>query len=199
MVKTIINGEEKDFDAQDFQTFGDFLKKVIPEGQILKSLKINSKDVPIAFIDELKSATVDENITIEMELANAVQFLKETLNDVLGYIEHVKSLLPQVSDNLLSNNEAGWKAIKDLSEGISAMENLKSSTQQITKLTEKELKLVAKPSEVMDILNALLGALDMQDNLEVSDIIKNKVPIVLDYYIEYFSKTLDLIKSSQIN
>ncbi len=99
MVKTIINGEEKDFDAQDFQTFGDFLKKVIPEGQILKSLKINSKDVPIAFIDELKSATVDENITIEMELANAVQFLKETLNDVLGYIEHVKSLLPQVSDN----------------------------------------------------------------------------------------------------
>jgi len=59
--------------------------------------------------------------------------------------------------------------------------------------------LVAKPSEVMDILNALLGALDMQDNLEVSDIIKNKVPIVLDYYIEYFSKTLELIKSSQIN
>ncbi|HOH52851.1 MAG TPA: hypothetical protein PLN23_01430 [Fervidobacterium sp.] len=51
----------------------------------------------------------------------------------------------------------------------------------------------------MDILNALLGALDMQDNLEVSDIIKNKVPIVLDYYIEYFSKTLELIKSSQIN
>ena len=59
--------------------------------------------------------------------------------------------------------------------------------------------MVAKPSEVMDILNALLGALDMQDNLEVSDIIKNKVPIVLDYYIEYFSKTLELIKSSQIN
>ena len=59
--------------------------------------------------------------------------------------------------------------------------------------------MVAKPSEVMDILNALLSALDMQDNLEVSDIIKNKVPIVLDYYIEYFSKTLELIKSSQIN
>ncbi|HOK88067.1 MAG TPA: hypothetical protein PKI14_15105 [Fervidobacterium sp.] len=196
MVKAIINGEEKDFDAEEFQNFGEFLRKVLPEGQVLKTLKINDKDVPVAFIEELKSAKMDEDIKIELELVDTVQFLKETLNDVLGYIEHVKSLLSQVSDNLLTNNEAGWKAIKDLSDGISAMENLKGSTQQITKLSENELNLVIKTDEVMKVLKELLNALDIRDNLEVSDIVRNKVPTVLDYYIEYFGKTLEILNTT---
>lgn len=60
------------------------MRKVLPEGQVLETLKINDKDVPVAFIEELKSAKMDEDIKIELELVDTVQFLKETLNDVLG-------------------------------------------------------------------------------------------------------------------
>ncbi|ODN30067.1 hypothetical protein [Fervidobacterium thailandense] len=196
MVKVFINGVETTHQASEFENFGDFLRKLIPEGQVLKSLKINGKDVPISFVDELKGARIDEDITIEMELVNAVGFLVETLKDVLGYIEHVKRLLPEVSRNLIMNSESGWRAIKDLADGISAMENLRTSTRQITKLTEEELNMVTNPSEVMEVLRSLLSALDARDNLEVSDVVENKIPVVLNYYIEYFSKVLEALRTT---
>lgn len=64
------------------------------------------------------------------------------------------------------------KAIKDLSDGISAMENLKGSTQQITKLSENELNLVIKTDEVMKVLKELLNALGYKRQFEVSDMLE---------------------------
>lgn len=194
MVRVTINGEERVYEASEFSNFADFLKKTIPEGQVLRSLRINGKDVPISYIDELKTARVDEEIVIEMEVANAVKFLAETLGDVLGYIQHVKMLLPGVSKNLVRNSEEGWKAIKDLADGVSAIESLRNSTKQITKLTEEELNMISKPEEVLSILRELVEALNARDNLEVSDIVENKVPKVLDFYIEFFQKVLQAMR-----
>lgn len=168
-------------------------KKIIPEGKVLKTLKINEKIIPISYVDELKGARIDEDITIEMELVNTVEFLKDTLNDVLGYINNVKELLPKVSSNVIIGNEEGWRAIKDLADGISAMENLRNSTNQITKLSESELAMSTTMEEVTDTLRELLVALDNRDNVEISDIVENKIPSVLDYYIEYFSKVLEAL------
>lgn len=193
MVKVIINGQEQNYMSSEFENFGDFLKKIIPEGKVLKTLKINEKIIPISYVDELKGARIDEDITIEMELVNTVEFLKDTLNDVLGYINNVKELLPKVSSNVIVGNEEGWRAIKDLADGISAMENLRNSTNQITKLSESELAMSTTMGEVTDTLRELLVALDNRDNVEISDIVENKIPSVLDYYIEYFSKVLEAL------
>jgi len=193
MVKVIINGQEQNYMSSEFENFGDFLKKIIPEGKVLKTLKINEKVIPISYVDELKGARIDEDITIEMELVNTVEFLKDTLNDVLGYINNVKELLPKVSSNVIVGNEEGWRAIKDLADGISAMENLRNSTNQITKLSESELAMSTTMGEVTDTLRELLVALDNRDNVEISDIVENKIPSVLDYYIEYFSKVLEAL------
>ncbi|MDM7320782.1 MAG: hypothetical protein P3W91_003530 [Fervidobacterium sp.] len=141
MVKVVVNGEEKLFNAQDFENFNALLKTIVTEGKVLKSLKINGKEIPVAYVEELKSAKLDEELLIEIETQDAVSFLKETLQDVLGYIRHVKELLPQVANSIITGNEAGWKAIKDLSEGLAAVENLRSSTNQITKLNESELAI----------------------------------------------------------
>jgi len=194
MVKVIINGQEKNYTSSEFESFGDFLKKIIPEGKVLKTLKINEKIIPISYVDELKGARIDEDITIEMEIVNTVEFLKDTLHDVLGYINNVKELLPKVSSNVIVGNEEGWRAIKDLADGISAMENLRNSTNQITKLSESELAMSTTMEEVTDTLRELLVALDNRDNVEISDIVENKIPSVLDYYIEYFSKVLEALK-----
>lgn len=193
MVKVIINGQEQNYMSNEFESFGDFLRKMIPDGKVLKTLKINEKVIPISYVDELKGAKIDEDITIEMEVVNTVEFLKDTLNDVLGYINNVKDLLPKVSSNVIIGNEEGWKAIKDLADGISAMENLRNSTNQITKLSESELAMSTTMEEVTNTLRELLVALDNRDNVEISDIVENKIPSVLDYYIEYFSKVLEAL------
>ncbi len=193
MVKVVVNGEEKLFNAQDFENFNALLKTIVTEGKVLKSLKINGKEIPVAYVEELKSAKLDEELLIEIETQDAVSFLKETLQDVLGYIRHVKELLPQVANSIITGNEAGWKAIKDLSEGLAAVENLRSSTNQITKLNESELALTIERNEVSNILREMLEALDKRDVFEISDVVENKIPIVLDYYIEYFTKVLEAI------
>ena len=193
MVKVVVNGEEKLFNAQDFENFSALLKTIVTEGKVLKSLKINGKEIPVAYVEELKSAKLDEELLIEIETQDAVSFLKETLQDVLGYIRHVKELLPQVANNIITGNEAGWKAIKDLSEGLAAIENLRSSTNQITKLNESELALTTERNEVSNILREMLEALDKRDVFAISDVVENKIPIVLDYYIEYFTKVLEAI------
>jgi hypothetical protein len=193
MVKVVVNGEEKLFNAQDFENFSALLKTIVTEGKVLKSLKINGKEIPVAYVEELKSAKLDEELLIEIETQDAVSFLKETLQDVLGYIRHVKELLPQVANSIITGNEAGWKAIKDLSEGLAAIENLRSSTNQITKLNESELALTTERNEVSNILREMLEALDKRDIFEISDVVENKIPIVLDYYIEYFTKVLEAI------
>uniref|UniRef100_A0A7V4KEZ4 Uncharacterized protein n=1 Tax=Fervidobacterium pennivorans TaxID=93466 RepID=A0A7V4KEZ4_FERPE len=193
MVKVVVNGEEKLFNAQDFENFNALLKTIVTEGKVLKSLKINGKEIPVAYVEELKSAKLDEELLIEIETQDAVSFLKETLQDVLGYIQHVKELLPQVASSIITGNEAGWKAIKDLSEGLAAIENLRSSTNQITKLNESELALVTDRNEVSNILREMLEALDKRDVFEISDVVENKIPMVLDYYIEYFTKVLEAI------
>ncbi|MFN4199869.1 MAG: hypothetical protein ACK4FU_01255 [Fervidobacterium gondwanense] len=194
MVKVILNGIEKEFESGLFGSFGELLKNVLPEGHVLKTLKINNKDIPVAFVDELKGARLDEELLIELETQDTMNFLKETLNDVLGYIKHVKTLLPQVASSILTGEEAGWKAIKDLAEGLSAMENLRNSTIQITKLNDNELALGTNKSDVTLILKELVEVLDRKDNFEISDVIENKIPDVLDYYIEYFSKVLETIE-----
>lgn len=193
MVKVVVNGEEKLFNAQDFENFNALLKTIVTEGKVLKSLRINGKEIPVAYVEELKSAKLDEELLIEIETQDAVSFLKETLQDVLGYIRHVKELLPQVANSIITGNEAGWKAIKDLSEGLAAVENLRSSTNQITKLNESELALTIERNEVSNILREMLEALDKRDVFEISDVVENKIPIVLDYYIEYFTKVLEAI------
>lgn len=193
MVRVIINGKEQSYMSSEFENFGDFLRKVIPDGKVLRTLKINDKVIPISYVDELKGARIDEDITIEMEVVNTVEFLKDTLHDVLGYINNVKELLPKVSSNVIIENNEGWKAIKDLADGISAMENLRNSTNQITKLSESELAMSITIEDVTDTLRELLVALDNRDNVEISDIIENKIPSVLNYYIEYFSKVLEAL------
>jgi hypothetical protein len=193
MVKVILNGVEKEFSAENFENFDALLKTVVLEGQVLKALKINNKEVPVSFVDELRSAKVDEEILIEIETQDAISFLKDTLKDVLGYIRNVKALLPQVASNVITGSEAGWKAIKDLAEGLSAMENLRNSTNQITKLNESELALSTERKEVAEILKELLSSLDKKDVFEISDLVENKIPVVLDYYIDYFSKVLEAI------
>ncbi len=193
MIKAKINGEMKEFDAENFNNFGEFLKEVIPQNHIIKVLKINNKDIPVTFVEELKEAKIDKDIEIEIEYISVVSFVKETLRDVVGYIEKVESLLPEVSKDVIVGNQQGLKAIKDLSEGISAMDSLKNSTYQIVKLTDEELNITTRPEEVVKVLKDFLMALETKDMIELSDMLENKIPVVLQYYKEYFTKALHML------
>ncbi|QTA38384.1 hypothetical protein JYK00_02340 [Thermosipho ferrireducens] len=196
MVKLIVNGNLQEFDASAYKNFGELLDAVSKEqsGKVLKELSINGKMIPISRVDELRGAVIDENIEIEMNFASLQEFFVSTLSDVVDYIDNILSLLDEVSKEVMLGNREGFDNINNLAEGISAMENLRTNAIKLTGLTPADFENNIEEVEVMNILSEFVKALETKDLIELSDLLQNKIPIVLKYYRGYFKNVLNSIE-----
>ena len=198
MVKLIVNGEEREIDAKNYRNFGELLDEIKKEqeGKVLARLVINGNDIPISRIDELLRATLDEEgLTIEMEFKPMKEFLIDTLEEVIKYVDNVISLLPKVSENMIVDTDKGYKAIKDLTDGLTAVENLRENTVKVSRITPKDVGMENREDEVVEILKKFADGLEKRDIIDLSDIIEGQLPKVLNYYKEYFTKVLEILKS----
>lgn len=198
MVKLIVNGEEREIDAKNYRNFGELLDEIKKEqeGKVLARLVINGNDIPISRIDELLRATLDEEgLTIEMEFKPMKEFLIDTLEEVIKYVDNVISLLPKVSENMIVDTDKGYKAIKDLTDGLTAVENLRENTVKVSRITPKDVGMESREDEVVEILKKFADGLEKRDIIDLSDIIEGQLPKVLNYYKEYFTKVLEILKS----
>ena len=198
MVKLIVNGEEREIDAKNYRNFGELLDEIKKEqeGKVLARLVINGNDIPISRIDELLRATLDEEgLTIEMEFKPMKEFLIDTLEEVIKYVDNVISLLPKVSENMIVDTDRGYKAIKDLTDGLTAVENLRENTVKVSRITPKDVGMESREDEVVEILKKFADGLEKRDIIDLSDIIEGQLPKVLNYYKEYFTKVLEILKS----
>ncbi len=198
MVKLIVNGEEREIDAKSYGNFGELLEEIKKEqeGKVLARLVINGNEIPISRIDELLRATLDEEgLTIEMEFKPMREFLIDTLEEVIKYVDNVINLLPKVSENMIVDTDKGYKAIKDLTDGLTAVENLRENTVKVSRITPKDVGMESREDEVVEILKKFADGLERKDIIDLSDIIEGQLPKVLNYYKEYFTKVLEILKS----
>ncbi len=198
MVKLIINGEEREVDAKSYSNFGELVEELKKEynDKVLSKLVVNGNEIPLSKMDNLLDATIDEDgLTIEVEFKNIKEFLVDTLEEVVRYVDNVISLLPKVSENMIVNSREGYKAIKDLTDGLTAVENLRENTIKVSKITPSDVGMKDREDEVVGILKNFVGGLERSDIIDLSDIIEQQLPTVLNYYKEYFSKVLEILKS----
>ncbi|OOC42641.1 hypothetical protein [Thermosipho sp. 1074] len=198
MIKLVVNGKVEKFESSKYANFGELLDKVSMnlKGMVLSEVKINKKLVPISRIDELRNAILDNELEIEMNFVPLQEFFITTLSDVIEYIDNITNLLGKVSDNILLGDNEGFSNIVDLAEGISSMENLRVNSMKMTGFSPSDFQLKVDGNEVADILRNFVEALESKDLLELSDLLKEKIPIVLDYYKSYFQNILKTLKQN---
>lgn len=198
MVKLIVNGEEREIDAKDYSNFGELMEELKKEhsDKVLSKVVVNGNEIPLSKVDDLLGATIDEEgLTIEVEFKNIREFLVDTLEEVVKYVDNVINLLPKISENMIVNSQEGYKAIKDLTDGLTAVENLRENTIKVSKITPSDVGMKDREDEVVGILKNFVGGLERSDIIDLSDIIEQQLPTVLNYYKEYFSKVLEILKS----
>lgn len=198
MVKLIVNGEEREIDAKDYNNFGELVEELKKEysDKVLSKVVVNGNEIPLSKVDDLLGATIDEEgLTIEIEFKSIKEFLVDTLEEVVKYVDNVINLLPKVSEDMIVNSQKGYKAIKDLTDGLTAVENLRENTIRVSKITPDDVGMKDREDEVVGILKNFMEGLERSDIIDLSDIIEQQLPTVLNYYKEYFSKVLEILKS----
>ncbi len=200
MVRLVVNGEEREVDAKSYENFGQLLDELQKEqqGKVLAKLVVNGNEVPLSKVDELRGATIDEEgLTIEIEFKPLKEFLIDTLEEVVKYVDNVINLLPKVSEEIIVDTNKGYKAIKDLTDGLTAVENLRENTVKVSRITPSDVGMKDREDEVVQILKNFVDGLERSDIIDLSDIIEQQLPTVLNYYKEYFTKVLEILKAGE--
>ena len=195
-MKIIVNGEEITVDTEDVRTFGELLDRVREEkgNLVVKKIVINDEEYSLTRLEEVKHLEISDDMEIELELAPLKEFLLETIEEVLRYIERVKPLLGGVADAVIAGTSEGYRSINDLAEGLNAMENVRMNTIRITGISPKKLGLSVNEEHLVRILTDFVNALQSKDLVKISDLIDGELKDVFAYYEEFFKKVEDLLK-----
>ncbi|ACJ75833.1 conserved hypothetical protein [Thermosipho africanus TCF52B] len=198
MVRLNVNGNLETFESSKYKNFGELLDEIVKKykGMVLKEVKINDKDVPINRIDELRDAILDEDLEIRVQFVPLQEFFISTLADVVDYISNIEKLLEKVSSNVLVGESEGFNNIKDLAEGISAMENLRVNSIKMTGYAPSDFENNIDEKKITEILTDFVTALETRDLIELSDLLEEKIPLVLEYYRNYFMNVLNVLKQN---
>jgi len=200
MVKLIVNGEEREIDPKSYKNFGELLDELQKEfkDEILSKLIINDKEIPLAHVDQLRPAIIDEdNLTIELTFEPMRLFLIDMLGNVIEYIDKVISLLPKISEDMIVDTEKGYNEIKDLSEGLSAVEDLRKNTEKLSKLSPADVGMKEEEQqEVVGILQNFVSSLSNRDIIDLSDLLEENIPKVLEFYKNYFQKVKQVLEEN---
>ncbi|WP_126992726.1 hypothetical protein [Thermosipho globiformans] len=198
MVRLNVNGNLETFESSKYKNFGELLDEIVKKykGMVLKEVKVNDKDVPINRIDELRDAILDEDLEISVQFVPLQEFFISTLADVVDYISNIEKLLEKVSSNVLVGESEGFNNIKDLAEGISAMENLRVNSIKMTGYAPSDFENNIDEKQITEILTDFVTALETRDLIELSDLLEEKIPLVLEYYRNYFMNVLNVLKQN---
>ncbi|AAD36255.1 hypothetical protein THMA_1205 [Thermotoga maritima MSB8] len=193
-MKVIVNGEE--IVVEGVQTLGELLNRVRENkgNLVVKRIVIDHEEQPLSRLEDLKQMEINEEMEIELELSPLKDFLLETIEEVLRYIERVKPLLGKVADAVVAGTTEGYRSINDLAEGLNAMENVRMNTVRITGINSKELGLKVEEENLVRILTDFVNALQSKDLVKIADLIDGELKDVFEYYEEFFKRVEELLQ-----
>lgn len=188
MVKILLNGEELVFSENQFKNFGELYDHVAPKGMVLKKISIDDREVDAHRLSEKLSEPLYDGEKIVMDFVTPQKYLEDMLPSVLNYIDTVVNLLPSVAGRVRELEPKAFKDIEDLSNAISALDDLRQSVQAIVPIEiDDNTMVIAK-------LKNFLQALEQQNMGLIADCLENDMPQVMRFYTALFEKALMKLK-----
>ncbi|AEX85831.1 hypothetical protein XO10_07070 [Marinitoga sp. 1135] len=196
-VKVIYESDNQNFDREfskeQFSNFNELVNFFQTEklNSVLVGMKINGKDIPMKFYDELKGAYFEGGEEVELTFDDLYGLVKKLLLEGKEYIDKIEKSLENVSKEVMLNTEEGHKMLKALAEGLQAMNTI---INQASNVLNKQFISDEDMEKQKEILEKIIESQSNADNVEISDILDYDFPQILDMFKDAFERAINEIE-----
>lgn len=190
-ISGLINEDSKvDFDK--YSNFEEMVKDYINITQgVLTKIKINEKEIPLTYYDEIKDAFFEGGEEIELEFSSRESVLLTLINQSYEYIKKVRENLENVSQEILLNTPEGHNLLNSIAEGMQALLDILEQTRIYTGINFYESEDL---EAIQNIISKLIDAQKNEDFLELSDIIGSEFEKILDIFENLLDKAYNILQ-----
>ena len=198
MITATINGEKKQFDDKQYHTFKDFYDENKMEGMVLSKLVINEKEVPVSKLDEIFNATFEGGELIEMSFEELIPFTLNLLSNLMEYFKKFENALPAFAKNISSGSQQSIEGLKNLQEGLKALEIMKTNLFALTGTNEQDFsELQPEKEKLQDTLGKMNQSIFDKQWHELSQLIEFDLPESIIYYKILFKQSAEILKQKK--
>ncbi|KUK82971.1 MAG: Uncharacterized protein XD96_0574 [Petrotoga mobilis] len=159
-----------DIPAEKYNTFEEMVQDYINKTQgVLTKIKINEKEIPLSYYDEIKDSFFEGGEEVELEFTSKKEVLFDLISQSLEYISKVRENLERVSKEVLLNTNEGHKMLNSIAEGLQALLNV---IQQTRAFSDEAFYNPGDLDYVQNVVQDIIKSQSEQDYLELSDIIE---------------------------
>ena len=172
-IKLRISGvktDNLDIPADKYNTFEEMVQDYISKTQgVLTKIKINEKEIPLNYYDEIKDSFFEGGEEVELEFTSKKEVLFDLISQSLEYIRKVRENLERVSKEVLLNTNEGHTMLNSIAEGLQALLDV---IEQTRAFSEEDFYNPGDLNEVQNVVQHIIRSQGNQDYLELSDIIE---------------------------
>jgi len=172
-IKLRISGvktDNLDIPADRYNTFEEMVQDYISKTQgVLTKIKINEKEIPLNYYDEIKDSFFEGGEEVELEFTSKKEVLFDLISQSLEYISKVRENLERVSKEVLLNTNEGHTMLNSIAEGLQALLDV---IEQTRAFSEEDFYNPGDLNEVQNVVQHIIRSQGNQDYLELSDIIE---------------------------
>ena len=189
---TGIKYEEATVDSDKYGNFEEMVKDYINITQgVLTRIKINEKEIPLTYYDEIKDAFFEGGEEIELEFSSRDSVLLTLINQSYEYIKKVRENLENVSQEILLNTPEGHNLLNSIAEGMQALLDILEQTRIYIGINFYESEDL---EAIQNIISKLIDAQKNEDFLELSDIIGSEFEKILDIFENLLDKAYNILQ-----
>jgi sugar-specific transcriptional regulator TrmB len=189
---TGIKYEEATVDSDKYGNFEEMVKDYINITQgVLTKIKINEKEIPLTYYDEIKDAFFEGGEEIELEFSSRDSVLLTLINQSYEYIKKVRENLENVSQEILLNTPEGHNLLNSIAEGMQALLDILEQTRIYIGINFYESEDL---EAIQNIISKLIDAQKNEDFLELSDIIGSEFEKILDIFENLLDKAYNILQ-----
>lgn len=198
MITAIVNGEISHYDDQKYRNFQDFYEDNKIDGKVLVELIVNDKEVPVSKLDEIFTATFEGGERVEMAFEELIPFTLNLLSNLMVYFTRFEDALSDFAKNIRSGNAESIDGLKNLQEGLKALEVMKTNLFVLTGTHEGDfLELEGQKEKLQQTLENINLSIDRKDWTELSQLIEYDLLDAVKYYKILFNKAEELLKQKR--
>ena len=198
MITVTVNGEKKQYDDKKYNTFKDFYDENKLEGKVLSRLVINGKEVPVSKLDDIFTATFEGGELIEMSFEELIPFTLNLLSNLMEYFDKFENALPAFAKNISSGSPESIEGLKNLQEGLKALEVMKTNLFALTGTNEEDFsEIEPEKDKLQDTLGKMNQSIYDKNWQELSKLIEYDLHQAIRYYKILFKQAADILNQKK--